>query len=137
MREPAAPGKPIELPPDVARRFFKDLRAFLAEKNTAVQDSFAMGPGPARPPLARRGLPPSARSRTAFGTQGLVSTNHVPLPAASPVEAVSSQAATLGIFRSTNRNNRVLRVPATKPSAAASARPAAGRKYFRRFWTHS
>jgi hypothetical protein len=36
MREPAAPGKPIELPPDVARRFFKDLRAFLAEKNTAV-----------------------------------------------------------------------------------------------------
>jgi hypothetical protein len=36
------PSKPIELPPDVARRFFKDLRAFLAEKNTIKADGIAV-----------------------------------------------------------------------------------------------
>ena len=35
-------GKPMELPPDVARRFFKDLRAFLAEKNTIKADAIAV-----------------------------------------------------------------------------------------------
>jgi hypothetical protein len=32
-------GKPMELPPDVARRFYKDLRAFLAEKNAIKADA--------------------------------------------------------------------------------------------------
>jgi hypothetical protein len=34
-------GKPNEFPSDVARRFFKDLRAFLAEKNTTKADGIA------------------------------------------------------------------------------------------------
>jgi hypothetical protein len=33
---------PLVLPPDVARRFFKDLRAFLAEKNTVKADGIAV-----------------------------------------------------------------------------------------------
>ena len=36
------PSKPMELPPDIARRFFKDLRAFLAEKNTIKADAIAV-----------------------------------------------------------------------------------------------
>jgi hypothetical protein len=33
---------PLVLPPDVARGFFKDLRAFLAEKNTVKADGIAV-----------------------------------------------------------------------------------------------
>jgi len=32
------PRKPIELPPEVARRFMEDLRAFFAEKNQIKRD---------------------------------------------------------------------------------------------------
>jgi hypothetical protein len=35
------PRKPIELPPAIARRFFKDLRAFFAEKNIIKADGIA------------------------------------------------------------------------------------------------
>ena len=34
--------KPIDLPPEVARRFMEDLRAFFAEKNTIKRDEIAI-----------------------------------------------------------------------------------------------
>jgi hypothetical protein len=34
-------SKPLEPPPEVARRFFKDLRAFLAEKDAIKADAIA------------------------------------------------------------------------------------------------
>jgi hypothetical protein len=33
--------KPIELPPEIARRFVEDMRAFFAEKNTIKADGIA------------------------------------------------------------------------------------------------
>jgi hypothetical protein len=33
--------QPLELPPEVARRFFEDLRAFHREKNSAKADEIA------------------------------------------------------------------------------------------------
>ena len=36
MKEPR--GKPLELPPEIARRFFEDLRAFHREKNPIKAD---------------------------------------------------------------------------------------------------
>jgi hypothetical protein len=33
--------KPLELPPDVARRFAEDMRAFFAEKNGVKRDEIA------------------------------------------------------------------------------------------------
>lgn len=33
--------RPLELPPDVTRRFFKDLRAFFATKDTVKADGIA------------------------------------------------------------------------------------------------
>ena len=35
------PRKPIELPPEVARRFVEDMRAFHAEKNSIKRDEIA------------------------------------------------------------------------------------------------
>ena len=35
------PLKPLELPPDVARDFVRDMRAFFAEKNTIKADEIA------------------------------------------------------------------------------------------------
>ena len=35
------PRKPIELPPEVARRFFKDLRAYFAEENLIKRNGIA------------------------------------------------------------------------------------------------
>ena len=35
------PRKPIELPPEVARRFVEDMRAFHAEKNQIKRDEIA------------------------------------------------------------------------------------------------
>jgi hypothetical protein len=35
------PRKPIELPPEVARRFIKDMRAYFAEKNAIKRDEIA------------------------------------------------------------------------------------------------
>jgi hypothetical protein len=35
------PRKPIELPPDVARAFVRDMRAFFAEKNAIKADEIA------------------------------------------------------------------------------------------------
>jgi hypothetical protein len=35
------PSKPIELPPDVARAFVADMRAFFAEKSTIKADAIA------------------------------------------------------------------------------------------------
>jgi hypothetical protein len=34
-------SKPLELPPDVARRFLEDMRAFFAEKNGIKRDEIA------------------------------------------------------------------------------------------------
>jgi len=34
--------KPLDLPPEVARRFMEDLRAFFAEKNTVKRDEIAI-----------------------------------------------------------------------------------------------
>jgi hypothetical protein len=35
------PSRPIELPPEVARRFFKDLRAYFTEENLIKRDGIA------------------------------------------------------------------------------------------------
>jgi hypothetical protein len=35
------PGKPIELPPEVAKAFFRDMRAFHAEKRPIKRDEIA------------------------------------------------------------------------------------------------
>ena len=34
-------GKPLELPPEVARRFFEDMRAFHRERNPIKRDDIA------------------------------------------------------------------------------------------------
>jgi hypothetical protein len=34
-------GKPLELPPEVARRFFEDMRAFHRERNPIKRDEIA------------------------------------------------------------------------------------------------
>ncbi len=35
------PRKPIELPPEVARKFLEDMRAYFAEKNAIKRDEIA------------------------------------------------------------------------------------------------
>ena len=35
------PGKPIELPPEIARAFVKDMRAFFREENQLKRDEIA------------------------------------------------------------------------------------------------
>ena len=36
------PRKPIEMPPEVARRFVEDMRAYFAEKNAVKRDEIAI-----------------------------------------------------------------------------------------------
>jgi hypothetical protein len=49
---------PIELPPDVARRFLEDMRAFFAEKNGSKRDEIA-----ARQLQVLRGYQPPGEKR--------------------------------------------------------------------------
>jgi hypothetical protein len=51
-------SKPLELPPDVARRFLEDMRAFFAEKNGIKRDEIA-----ARQLQVLRGYQPPGEKR--------------------------------------------------------------------------
>jgi hypothetical protein len=55
---------PLVLPPDVARRFFKDLRAFLAEKNTVKADGIAVSPAASRRTTALALMGPGRPARS-------------------------------------------------------------------------